>query len=288
MKPVLKLVLGPTAVGKTEYAIKLARQYGCPVVNCDSRQIFKEMEIGVARPSQEQLSSVKHYFIASRSITEPYTAGQYELDALALLRKLFEANDVVVACGGSGLYIDALCNGLDDFPPADEELRASLNRRAEREGTDSLRKELKLLDPESYAKLDLANTQRIIRALEVTIATGRKFSSFKTSPAKHRPFDIEKTGLTRPREELYARIDVRVDQMIDDGLVHEVEGLVRYRHLPALNTVGYREIFGMLDGEYDLEEAVRLIKRNTRHYAKKQLTYWGRDHSINWIDAREI
>ena len=205
--PLLKIVLGPTAVGKTDYAISLAREYGSPVVSCDSRQIFRGMPVGTAQPSAEQLAAVRHYFIACKDVTDIYTAGLYELEALALLEELFKEHGTVVMCGGSGLYIDALCDGLDDFPPADQELRAFLTERAEKEGIAPLRQELARLDPESYATIDIANTQRVIRALEVTIATGRKFSSFKTSPSKKRSFDIEKIGLSRPREELYDRIN---------------------------------------------------------------------------------
>ena len=282
--PTLKIILGPTAVGKTDYAIALAREAGSPVVSCDSRQLFREMRIGTARPTEAQLSAVPHYFIADRSVTDGCTAGGYEIEALQLLDELFKTHRTVVMAGGSGLYIDALCNGLDDFPEVDPELRARLSERLLTEGVAALRAELRILDPESYAAVDPANGQRIVRALEVTIATGRKYSSFKTHPAKSRPFTIEKTGLTRPRPELYARIDARVDQMMEEGLLDEVRSLLPYRGLPALNTVGYKELFGYLDGAYDLPEAVRLIKRNTRHYAKKQLTWWARDPSICWID----
>ena len=282
--PTLHIILGPTGVGKTDYALALARRVGSPVVSCDSRQVFREMRIGTARPTDEQLASVRHYFIADRSVTEPFTAGQFEVEALALLDKLFRDHDTVVMAGGSGLYIDALCNGLDDFPAADPELRAQLSRRLREEGVAALRAELRILDPESYATLDPANGQRIVRALEVTLATGRKFSSFKTHANKERPFSIEKTGLIRPRAELYARIDARVDAMMAEGLLEEARRLLPQRSLPALNTLGYKELFDYFDGRCDLAEAVRLVKRNTRHYAKKQLTYWGRDASINWIE----
>ena len=265
----LHIILGPTGVGKTDYALALARRVGSPVVSCDSRQVFREMRIGTARPTDAQLAEVPHYFIADRSVTEPFTAGQFELEALALLDRLFQDHETVVMAGGSGLYIDALCNGLDDFPPADPELREQLSARLRQEGVAALRAELRLLDPESYAALDPANGQRIVRALEVTIATGRKFSSFKTHANKERPFAIEKTGLTRPRAELYARIDARVDAMMAEGLLVEARALLPHRALPALNTVGYKELFDYFDGKYDLAEAVRLIKRNTRHYAKK-------------------
>lgn len=282
--PLLKIILGPTASGKTDYAIRLAKEYGSPVISCDSRQIFKEMSIGTAKPDREQLSAVRHYFIGTRSVSEDYTAGLYEIEALELLEDLFKTHEVLIMAGGSGLYIDALCNGLDDFPPADQELRSSLNRRLETEGVESLRRELRLLDPESYDTIDIANSQRIIRAVEVTLATGRKFSSFKTSPRKKRPFEIEKIGLTRPRAELYGRIDRRVDKMLEDGLVEEARGLLEYRRRPALNTVGYKELFDYFDGKTSLEEAVRLIKRNTRHYAKRQMTWWRRDTSITWME----
>ena len=280
----IKIILGPTAVGKTDYSIDLALSLGSPIVSCDSRQIFREMKIGTAVPSDRQLSRVKHYFIGSRSVVEGYTAGRYELDALALLEELFKTQETIVFSGGSGLYIDALCNGLDDFPEADVELRESLNERMKAEGVESLRLELKRLDPESYMTIDIANPQRIVRALEVTLATGRKFSSFKTGPHRERPFEIEKIGLTRPREELYERIDRRVDLMLEEGLEAEARGLLQYRNLPALNTVGYKEMFDYFDGRIPYEEAVRLIKRNTRHYAKKQMTWWGRDNSIRWIE----
>ncbi len=283
--PVLHIILGPTAVGKSDYAVAEALRVGSPVVSCDSRQFYREMRIGTARPSEAQLAAVPHYFIADRSVTEPCSAGAYELEALALLEKLFREHDTVVVAGGSGLYIDALCNGLDDFPEADPVLRAELSRRLRDEGVAALRADLRVLDPETYATIDPANGQRIVRALEVTIATGRKYSSFKTRPGKDRPFTIVKTGLTRPRPELYARIDARVDQMMAEGLLEEARSLQPFRDLPALNTVGYKELFGYFDGAYDLSEAVRLIKRNTRHYAKKQLTYWGRDPEIHWIPA---
>lgn len=282
--PTLRIILGPTAVGKTDYAIAEALRVGSPVVSCDSRQLYRELRIGVARPDDAQLAAVPHYFIADRSISEPCSAGAYELEALQLLEKLFRDHETVVMAGGSGLYIDALCNGLDDFPDADPELRAQLSERLRTEGVAALRADLRVLDPETYATIDPANGQRIVRALEVTIATGRKYSSFKTHPAKERPFTIVKTGLKRPRPELYARIDARVDRMMEEGLLEEARALLSHRSLPALNTVGYKELFDYFDGRYDLAEAVRLIKRNTRHYAKKQLTWWARDPSIHWID----
>lgn len=273
----LILIFGPTAVGKTDYSIEMAKEYGSPVISCDSRQIFKEMKIGTAPPSEEQLRQVKHYFIFSHSVKDYYTAGKYELEALALLEELFKTHDHLVICGGSGLYIDALCNGLDDFPEADQTLRAELMRRLQEEGIESLRMELKMLDPESYESIDLANHQRIVRALEVTLMTGRKFSSFKTQVRKQRPFRIRKIYLDREREELYDRINRRVDIMMADGLLAEAESLLCYRHMPALNTVGYKELFAYFDGNVSLEEAVELIKRNSRRYAKRQQTWWRKE-----------
>ncbi len=278
------ILLGPTAVGKTDYSIELALHFGSPIISCDSRQLFREMSIGTAVPSQEQLSRVKHHFIHSHSVEQYYTAGKYEIEALALVDELFRSHETLVMTGGSGLYIDAFCKGLDDFPKVDQELRKSLTALLKREGVESLQKELKTVDPESYYSIDISNGQRVIRALEVTIGTGRKFSSFKTGSTRKREFEILKIGLTRPRAELYDRIDRRVDVMMEAGLVEEVRSLVQYRDMPALKTVGYKEIFDYLDGNSSLEEAVRLIKRNTRHYAKRQLTYWGRDEEIKWLE----
>ena len=279
----LVIVLGPTAVGKTAYAIDLALRYGSPVISCDSRQIYREMKIGTAPPSEEEMALVKHYFIGTRSVCDPpYTAGRYELDALALVQELFKNHDTLVMAGGSGLYIDAFCNGLDAFPDVDPSVRQGLLDRLEKEGLEPLRFELRRLDPETFATIDTANRQRVVRALEVCIGTGKSFSSFKTAPSAKRPFTIRKIGLNRDRKELYDRIDRRVDLMMEAGLEQEARSLLPYRNLPALNTVGYREMFGYFDGKYPLEEAVRLVKRNSRHYAKKQLTYWGRDDSIEW------
>jgi tRNA dimethylallyltransferase len=278
------ILLGPTAVGKTDYSIELAHHFGSPIISCDSRQLFRQMSIGTAVPSPEQLSRVKHYFIHSHSVEQYYTAGKYEVEALALVEELFRSHKTLIMTGGSGLYIDAFCKGLDDFPKVDRELRKSLTARLKKGELESLQMELKMLDPESYDSIDISNGQRVIRALEVTIGTGRKFSSFKTGRTRKRDFEIVKIGLTRPREVLYDRIDRRVDMMMEAGLVEEVQSLVQYRDMPALKTVGYKEIFDYLDGNHSLEEAVRLIKRNTRHYAKRQLTYWGRDEEIKWLE----
>jgi len=283
MQKELTIILGPTGVGKTDYSIELALEYGSPIINCDSRQIYKEMDIGTASPTAEQLERVRHYFIHTHSVTQYYTAGLYELEAMALLEELFRTHDRLVMVGGSGMYIDALCNGLDDFPPADMTLRNALMERLAAEGIESLRNELRVLDRASYDTIDIANPQRVVRALEVTLQTGRKFSDWKSAPKKVRPFAIRKIGINRDRGELYNRINRRVDLMMEQGLLKEVEGLVQYKNLPALKTLGYREIFDYLDGKHSLETAVELIKRNSRHYAKKQLTYWGRDREIQWL-----
>ena len=300
----LIIILGPTAVGKTDYSIETALRYGSPIISCDSRQIYKEMTIGTAVPSAEQLAAVQHYFIHSHTVTQLYTAGKYELEALEVINRLFdEGHETLVMAGGSGFYIDALVNGLDDFPSADLQLRNELMARLKEEGVEGLRQELRHLDSESYATIDIANGQRVVRALEVCLMTGKPFSSFKTSQAKRRDFEIEKIGLTRPREELYDRINRRVIQMVDEGLVEEVRGLMQYRDLAALQTVGYKEIFDWFDYEAglvsaegwtpntpgdgpvtSLDRAVELIQRNTRHYAKRQLSYWGRDKSISWLE----
>ena len=300
----LVIILGPTAVGKTDYSIEMALRYGSPIISCDSRQIYKEMTIGTAVPDAAQLAAVQHYFIHSHTVTELYTAGKYEIEALELINRLFaEGYETLVMAGGSGFYVDALVNGLDDFPSADLQLRSELTARLQEEGVESLRMQLKSLDPESYATIDIANGQRVVRALEVCLMTGKPFSSFKTSPKKSRDFEIEKIGLVRPRDVLYDRINRRVVKMVDDGLVDEVRSLKGYRDLAALQTVGYKEIFDWFDYQdglvstegygpqtpgdgpvTSLERAVELIQRNTRRYAKRQLSYWGRDKEINWIE----
>lgn len=284
MKRHLLIVLGPTASGKTDYAASLARKYHSPIISCDSRQIYREMRIGTAVPPPELLAEIPHYFIQTESVTRMYTAGDYETDAIALLEKLFDqGHETLVMAGGTMFYIEAVCRGLDHFPDADPQLRASLMHTWKTEGVEPLVEQLRTLDPVTCEVIDLQNGQRVIRALEVCLMTGRPFSSFKTGVVKPRSFTIEKIGLDLPRETLYSRINARTDRMLSEGLVDEVRGLVRYRDLPALQTVGYQEIFPYLDGAYDLEEARRLIARNTRHYAKKQLSWWRRDPSIRWV-----
>ncbi|HCT94755.1 MAG: tRNA (adenosine(37)-N6)-dimethylallyltransferase MiaA [Bacteroidetes bacterium GWE2_39_28] len=274
---ILRLIVGPTASGKTDYSIELARELKSPVISCDSRQIYKELIIGTAPPTAEQLSEVKHYFIHSHTIHSHYTAGKYEIEALSLLDELFKDHDQLVMVGGSGLYVDAVCYGIDDFPQPDFDLRESLSNRYLQEGIESLREELRIVDRESYKTIDISNPQRIIRALEVTIGTGRKFSSYKNFKKKERSFIVERTLLEIPREELYTRINNRVDSMMEAGLLEEVRSLFQYRNLTALKTVGYRELFAYIEGKCTLDEAIDLIKRNTRRYAKRQITWFKRE-----------
>ncbi len=282
----LLVILGPTAVGKTSYSIRKALELGSPVISCDSRQLYKEMRIGTAVPSPEELAAVPHHFIQTLSVTQNYTAGMYEADAMVLIDRLFaEGHETLVVTGGSMMYIDALCYGLDDFPEVPLMLREHLMECLRDEGVEVLAEQLRELDPVTCEEIDLSNGQRVIRALEVCLYTGQPFSSFKTRSIKDRDFEIVKIGLQRPREELYARINARVEKMMDEGLEAEARSLLPYRDLPALQTVGYREMFDYFDGKQDLETTVRLIQRNTRHYAKRQLTWWRRDPSIHWIDA---
>ncbi len=282
----LEIILGPTAVGKTDYSIRRALECGSPVISCDSRQIFRELKIGTAVPSDEQLSAVKHYFIRTISVTTPYTAGIYEQEALSLIERLFaEGHETLVVTGGSMMYIDALCYGLDDFPEVPLQLRQHLMECLESEGVEVLAEQLKEMDPESWEELDLSNGRRVVRALEVCLYTGKPFSSFKSRTFRERNFEIVKIGLERPREELYERINARVLKMMEDGLEEEARRMLPYRDLSALQTVGYKELFDYFDGRIPLEEAVRRIQADTRHYAKRQLTWWRRDSSIRWIPA---
>ncbi len=284
----LEIILGPTAVGKTGYAIQRALEVGSPVISCDSRQLYKELKIGTAAPSRRELAAVKHYFIRNIPITRNYTAGIYEVEALNLVNQLFaKGHETLVMCGGSMLYIDAFCYGLDDFPEVPIQLREHLMECLRDEGVEVLAEQLKELDPVSYEELDLSNGQRVIRALEVSMYTGKPFSSFKTRRFKERDFEIVKIGLERPREQLYERINARVEQMMARGLEAEARSMLPYRDLPALQTVGYKELFDYFDGTCDLDTAVRRIQANTRHYAKRQFTWWRRDPSITWIPAGE-
>jgi tRNA dimethylallyltransferase len=279
----LFVILGPTGVGKTDLSIEVASMLGTSVISCDSRQIYRELSIGVASPSPEQLAAVKHYFIATRSVDEHYSAGQYELDALPIIESEIAANGCAVMVGGSMLYIDAVCRGIDDIPTIDEELRRSVRRIYDEQGIEEVRRRLRLLDPQHYAEVDLRNVKRMLHALEVCYQTGQPFSKLRTGGVKRRSFEIVKIGLDCPREVLYDNIDRRVLKMIQQGLEQEVRSVSDKRHLNALNTVGYKEMFAYLDGEYDLDRAIELIQRNTRHYAKKQLSWFKRYGDVQWF-----
>ena len=280
----LIVVLGPTAVGKTEYALSLAERYACPIINADSRQIYRDIEIGTAAPTEAEIARVKHYFVHTLGLDEYYSAAQFEADVLRLLDQLFTVHPVVVMTGGSMMYIDAVTRGIDDIPTIAEDVRTELKERYQREGLDRLLAELKLLDPQYYAEVDQKNHKRIVHALEICYQTGRPYSSFRQNTHKPRPFAIEKIGLRRSREDLFSRINRRVDQMMEQGFLEEARRVYPLRHLNSLNTVGYKELFRVLDGEWELPMAVERIKKNTRVYAKKQMLWFSKDPEINWID----
>ena len=279
----LLVIVGPTGSGKTDLSIRLARHYGAPILSTDSRQFYRGMAIGTAQPDPDQLQAAEHHFIASHDLNEDLNCGSYEMQALSCLEKLFAEHDWVIAVGGSGLYVRALCEGMDDLPQADPELRERLTCRLANEGVDALAAELRELDPAYYATVDRRNPARVMRALEVCLQTGRPYSEQRTGQRRPRPFGIVKVGVDLPREELYARIDRRVDRMVADGLEAEARALYPYRMLNALQTVGYREFFDYFDGRTSYEEAVSLIKRNSRRYAKRQLTWFRRDPEIRWF-----
>ena len=279
----LLVVVGPTGSGKTDLSIRLALRYGAPILSTDSRQVYRGMPIGTAQPSDDQLQIVEHHFIASHDLTDNLNCGAYEVQALARLEKLFADHDRVVAVGGSGLYVRALCEGMDDLPQADESLRRELEHRLAEEGLGALAGKLRELDPEYCQTADLNNPARVMRALEVCLQTGVPYSRQRTGVRRKRPFEIVKIGIDLPREELYDRIDRRVDRMLADGLEAEARRLYPYRELNALKTVGYREFFDYFDGRIGYDEAVELIKRNSRRYAKRQLTWFRRDPEIRWF-----
>jgi len=283
----LVLILGPTGVGKTELSLRVAAHYGCPIVNCDSRQVFRGIPIGTAAPTAEEQARVKHYFVGTRELEDDYNAGQYERDALALLEQLFRAHDVVVMTGGSMLYADAVCNGLDDLPSVPPEIRSRVQQNYAQQGLEWLQSEVQRLDPDYWNEVDRQNPARLTHCVELCLTTGKPYSTLRTKTTKRRPFRIVKLALNRPRAELYARIDERVLKMVDDGLPDEAKTVYPKRHLNSLQTVGYKELFAYLDGEYDLKRAVELIQQNTRHYAKRQLTWFRRDTEIYWLNAKE-
>lgn len=283
----LLVLLGPTGVGKTEWSLRIAEVLGCPIVSADSRQIYRGMTIGTAAPTREQLSRVTHYFVGNLSPEDYYSASEYERDALALLEELHEQYPVVVMTGGAMMYIDAVCKGIDDIPTIDETLRNELQELYLREGLDPIRQQLKTLDPVFYNEVDLKNPKRVIHALEVCLMAGKPYSSLRTNPKKERSFRIVKIGFTRDREELYDRINRRVDQMVEEGLIEEARSFYSQRHLNSLNTVGYKELFDYFDGKYTLEFAIEKIKQHSRNYARKQLTWFKKDQETTWINLSD-
>lgn len=284
----LIVIVGPTGVGKTETCLRLAEYFHIPIINADSRQLFSEIPIGTAAPTQEQMARVKHYLVGTLGLDDYYSASKFEEDVLCLLDQLFAASPMALLAGGSMMYIDAVCNGIDDIPTIDEHTRSNMKRRLAEEGLPALVDELKQLDPDHWAIVDKHNPRRVVHALEICHMTGKTYTSFRKSQKKERPFNIVKIGLNRPREELYERINRRVDQMMADGLLEEARSVYPKRHLNALNTVGYKELFNYIDGIWTLDEAVERIKGNTRRYCRKQLTWLKRDADIRWFHPDNI
>lgn len=281
----LVVVTGPTAVGKTALTMELAQRYGVPIINADSRQIYRELKIGTAAPTDEQLRQVPHLFVGSKSIDDYYNASMYEQEVLSYIKE--SSSPIQLLSGGSMMYIDAVCNGIDDIPTVRDDIREEMKRRYQEEGLEALCEELRQMDPEHYAIVDRQNYRRVIHALEICHQTGKTYTSFRTQQKKERPFRIVKIGLNREREELYNRINQRVDQMMKDRLLEEAKGLIKKRSVNALNTVGYKELFDYLDGRWSLEEAVERIKGNTRRYARKQLTWYKRDEDMHWFHPND-
>lgn len=287
MKKTLIVITGPTAVGKTALCLDIAKHFDIPIINADSRQIFRELKIGTARPTEEQMREVKHYFVGMLGLEDYYSASLFEQQVLELLEQLFQTHDYALITGGSMMYIDAVCDGIDDIPTIDEQTRDTMKRRLAEEGLEALCDELRRLDPEYYEIVDRQNPRRVVHALEICMMTGKTYTSFRKREKRERPFQIIKIGLNRPREELYERINQRVDQMMADGLLDEVRSLYPKKELNALNTVGYKELFDYIDGRWSLEEAVERIKGNTRRYARKQLTWYKKDPQICWFNVNE-
>ena len=283
MKKTLIVITGPTAVGKTDLCLDIAKYFGIPIINADSRQIYREIKIGTAAPTEEQLRQVRHYFVGTQALTDYYSASIYEQEVMHLLDTLFQTSDYALLSGGSMMYIDAVCNGIDDIPTVDDETRNTLKRRLAEEGLDSLCEQLRILDPEHYEIVDKKNPRRVVHALEICLMTGRTYTSFRTNAHKERPFNIIKIGLTREREIIYERINRRVDIMMEQGFLDEARSVYALRHLNALNTVGYKELFTYLDGTWSLDEAIERIKGNTRRYARKQLTWYKKDPLVTWF-----
>ena len=286
MKKTLIIIVGPTAVGKTDLCVKIAKLFNTDVVSADSRQFYRELAIGTAKPTVEEMDGVKHHFVDSHSIRDYYSVGDFERDCLKVLEDIFREKDVAILTGGSGMFIKMITDGIDEMPEADLYLRKQLGERLNNEGLEVLTNELKQLDPSYYEQVDIQNTQRILRALEVCIATGQPFSSFRKNQKVVRPFEMIKIALERPREELYARINKRMDIMLENGLETEAKSVMDFREHYALRTVGYREIYEHLDGDYDHDEMVRLLKRNSRRYAKRQLTWFKNQDEFHWFDAK--
>jgi len=288
MKKTLIVIIGPTGTGKTSLSIKLANMLNTAIISSDSRQIYKELKIGTATPTKVELSQVKHYMVANKSIHDYFSAGIYEIEVLKILEDIFNTKDAAILAGGSGMYIDAVCKGIDVQPDVDAQVREQIIKQYEKEGIESLRFNLQKLDPEHYAFVDLNNPKRIMKALEICFQTGKTYTSFLKNKKKERDFRIIKIGLERNREELYERINKRVDIMLEEGLVEEAKQFHKFKHLNALNTVGYKELFAHFEGEYDLQEAIRLIKRNSRRYAKRQITWHKKDETINWFHPNDF